>query len=78
MSGCHAKNEISQTYLSVYDIFAPLGTLAILPVGNGLLAKSLSAIKTDFVNLPKYHIYLSLMIEGVPSKPFSAITINNF
>ncbi|MCG3165544.1 MAG: hypothetical protein POELPBGB_01312 [Bacteroidia bacterium] len=29
----------------------------------------------DFVNLPNYHIYLSLMIDGAPSRPFSAVTI---
>jgi type IV secretory pathway TraG/TraD family ATPase VirD4 len=28
----------------------------------------------DFVNLPTYHIYLKLMIDGVTSKPFSAVT----
>jgi len=28
----------------------------------------------DFVNLPNYAIYLKLMIDGVPSQPFSAIT----
>jgi len=29
----------------------------------------------DYVNLPNYHIYLKLMIDGKPSKPFSARTI---
>jgi len=29
----------------------------------------------DYVNLPNYHIYLKLMIDGKPSKPFSATTI---
>lgn len=29
----------------------------------------------DFINLPNYHIYLKLMIDGSPSKPFSAQTI---
>ena len=29
----------------------------------------------DFINLPNYHIYLKLMIEGSPSKPFSATTL---
>ncbi|MGE0566619.1 MAG: type IV secretory system conjugative DNA transfer family protein [Bacteroidia bacterium] len=29
----------------------------------------------DFMYLPNYHIYLTLMIDGKPSKPFSAITI---
>jgi hypothetical protein len=30
---------------------------------------------TDLVNLPNYHIYLKLMIDGVVSKPFSAVTL---
>ena len=29
----------------------------------------------DFINLPNYHIYLKLMIDGSPSKPFSAVTL---
>jgi len=29
----------------------------------------------DFVNLPNYHIYLKLMIDGVTSKAFSAVTL---
>jgi hypothetical protein len=29
----------------------------------------------DLVNLPNYHIYLKLMIDGAPSKPFSALTV---
>ncbi len=32
---------------------------------------------TDFMQLPNRDIYLTLMIDGVPSKPFSANTINN-
>ncbi len=28
----------------------------------------------DFINLANYEIYLKLMIDGVPSKPFSAVT----
>src|SRR6266568_4526372 len=30
---------------------------------------------SDFVRLPNYHIYLKLMIDGVVSKPFSAVTL---
>src|SRR3989475_3913621 len=30
---------------------------------------------SDFVNLPNYHVYLRLMIDGVVSKPFSAETL---
>lgn len=31
----------------------------------------------DFINLPNYKIYLKLMIDGRPSRPFSAITLTN-
>jgi CxxC-x17-CxxC domain-containing protein len=30
---------------------------------------------SDLVNLPKYHIYLKLMIDGIVGKPFSAKTL---
>jgi len=29
----------------------------------------------DLLNLPNYHVYLKLMIDGAPSKPFSAVTL---
>ena len=32
----------------------------------------------DLVNLPKYNIYLKLMIDGVSSRPFSAATLPPF
>ena len=32
---------------------------------------------TDLINLPNYHIYLKLLIDGNPSRPFSALTIAN-
>lgn len=32
----------------------------------------------DFINLPNYKIYLKLMIDGKPSRPFSAITSKLF
>jgi hypothetical protein len=31
--------------------------------------------ETDLVQLPNHHIYLKLMIDGIPSMPFSATTI---
>jgi hypothetical protein len=31
--------------------------------------------EADFVNLPQYHVYLKLLIDGVPSKGFSAVTL---
>jgi len=30
----------------------------------------------DLINLPNYHIYLKLMIDGTPSQPFSAVTLD--
>ena len=32
----------------------------------------------DFISLPKYHIYLKLLIDGTESKGFSAVTVANF
>jgi hypothetical protein len=29
----------------------------------------------DLLQLPNYHIYLKLMIDGAPSKPLSAVTL---
>jgi hypothetical protein len=29
----------------------------------------------DFINLPNYKIYLKLMIDGKPSRPFSGYTL---
>jgi len=31
--------------------------------------------ETDLVNLPNHQIYLKLLIDGRPSKPFSAVTL---
>lgn len=42
-----------------------------------LMAKKMFPVfdTTDFINLPNYHIYLTLMIDGTPSRPFSAKSI---
>jgi type IV secretory system conjugative DNA transfer VirD4/TraG family protein len=31
--------------------------------------------ESDLVQLPNYHMYLKLMIDGMPSRPFSAVTL---
>jgi hypothetical protein len=31
--------------------------------------------ETDLIQLPNYRIYLKLMIDGMPSLPFSALTL---
>jgi len=61
-------------------IFGNVGTLISFRVGQEdawILAKEFSPDidETDLVNLPNYHIYLKLMIDGVTSKAFSAVTL---
>lgn len=61
-------------------IFGNVGTLIAFRVGQEdawVLAKEFSPVfdETDLVNLPNYHIYLKLMIDGVTSRAFSAVTL---
>ncbi len=61
-------------------VFGNVGTMVVFRVGaedGEYLEKEFSPIFTvqDFVNLPKYNIYLKLMIEGIAGKPFSAQTL---
>jgi len=60
-------------------ILGNVGTLITFRVGTEdaqLLSKEMYPVFTleDFINLPNYEIYLKLMINGIPSQPFSAIT----
>jgi hypothetical protein len=64
-------------------IFGNVGTLIAFRVG----ARDAQFLKNEFnpvfsnadlVHLPNYHIYLKLMIDGVTSRPFSAITLPPF
>lgn len=62
-------------------ILGNIGTIIAFRVGTEdgqFLAKEMLPVFTleDFINLPNYCIYLKLMIDGRPSKPFSAKTIN--
>ena len=61
-------------------VFGNVGTMVVFRVG----ATDAEAFEnefdpvfkpTDLVNLSKYHIYLKLMINGVASQPFSAVTL---
>lgn len=57
-----------------------VGTLIAFRVGARdakVLAEEFYPIFTqdDFINLPRYHIYLRLLIDGATSRPFSAITL---
>ncbi len=61
-------------------VFGNVGTMIIFRVGADdadFLEKEFSPEFTaqDLVNLPNFHIYLKLMIDGVTSRPFSAITL---
>lgn len=61
-------------------IFGNVGTLISFRVGAEdakCLAREFypEFNESDLVNLPNYHIYLKLMIDGLSSKPFSAVTL---
>src|SRR5258706_10962154 len=61
-------------------IFGNVGTIISFRIGvedAGYLAKEFYPVfdQTDFVNLPKYAMYLKLMIDGATSRPFSAMTL---
>lgn len=61
-------------------IFGNIGTIVVFRVGAEdaeFLEKEFSPEfgAQDLVNLPKYNIYLRLMIDGVASRPFSAETL---
>jgi hypothetical protein len=61
-------------------IFGNVGTIISFRVGAEdakLLAQEFAPefTEADLINLANYHIYLKLMIDGITSKPFSAITI---
>ncbi|MFA7662382.1 MAG: type IV secretion system DNA-binding domain-containing protein [Patescibacteria group bacterium] len=61
-------------------VFGNVGTMVVFRVGAAdaeYLAKEFEPIftETDIVNLPKWKIYLKLMIDGVARNPFSANTL---
>ncbi|MFA5062079.1 MAG: type IV secretion system DNA-binding domain-containing protein [Patescibacteria group bacterium] len=62
-------------------IVGNVGSMITFRVGSTdaeILAKEFSPtfIEADLVNLPKFQIYLKLMIDGVASQPFSALTLS--
>ncbi len=72
---------ITQMEETVRDaVFGNVGTLAVFRVGAEdaeFLEKEFNPEFTavDLCNLPKYNIYLKLMINGIASHPFSAETV---
>jgi hypothetical protein len=61
-------------------VFGNVGTIIAFRVGGAdgeFLEKEFfpTFTQVDLVNLPKYEVYLKLMIDGVASEPFSATTL---
>jgi len=61
-------------------VFGNVGTIISFRVGAEdakHLAREFYPVfnEEDLVNLPNYHIYLKLMVNGVTSRPFSAVTL---
>ncbi len=64
-------------------IFGNVGTMVIFRVGAAdaeFLEPEFEPEFTiqDIVNLPNYHVYMRLMVNGVTSRPFSAMTLAPF
>ncbi len=64
-----------------FAIFGNVGTTIIFRVGSDdarHLAQEVQPIfrEEDLINLPRYSMYLKLMIDGATSKPFSATTVS--
>lgn len=82
----HVSYILASQYLEQFEeklraaIFGNVGTLLSFRIGARdaeYLAKEFYPTfdQESLINLPPYHIYLKLMIEGVASSPFSAITL---
>lgn len=76
-----AHQYIEQIHEKIrYAIFGNVGTMIIFRVGADdakHLTQEVHPVfsEEDLINLPKYSMYLKLMIDGATSKPFSATTI---
>ncbi|KKQ40037.1 MAG: hypothetical protein US58_C0024G0008 [Candidatus Magasanikbacteria bacterium GW2011_GWA2_37_8] len=70
--------QLDETVLAA--VIGNVGTTITFRVGSTdaeILAKEFAPvfIEEDLINLPKFQIYLKLMIDGVSSRPFSAMTL---
>jgi hypothetical protein len=76
-----AHQYIAQLSEEVRDsVFGNVGSMVSFRVGAAdaeFLEQEFSPVfeQEDLVNLSKYHIFLKLMIDGVASQPFSAVTL---
>jgi hypothetical protein len=77
-----AQQYLTQIELPIRDaILGNVGTMVVFRIGaNDAEALALEFAPefkiTDFTNLPNFHIYLKLMIDGRISRPFSAVTLS--
>ena len=77
-----ANQHLSQLDPDIRDaVMGNVGTLVCFRVGAAdaaYLAKELDPVfsATDLISLPQFAVYLKLMIDGEPSRPFSASTIS--
>ena len=65
----------------MHAVLGTVGTLITFRVGPEdarMLAREFEPVFSpeDLVNIPNHDIYLKLMINGAPSKPFSATTLH--
>jgi GTPase SAR1 family protein len=76
-----AHQYLTQLEPSIKDaILGNVGTIIIFRIGASdaeTFAQEFAPefALTDFTNLPNYHIYLKLMVDGKISAPFSAVTL---
>lgn len=76
-----AHQYIAQLTEEVRDaVFGNIGTLITFRVGSPdatFMEEEFTPrfLPADMVNLPKHYIYVKLMIDGITSQPFSAITL---
>lgn len=76
-----ANQFLTQLPLPLRDaILGNVGTIIVFRIGANdaetIAMEFAPEFKiTDFTNLPNYHIYLKLMIDGKISRPFSAVTL---
>lgn len=76
-----AHQYLTQLEIPIRDaILGNAGTIVVFRIGATdaeFLAQEFAPefSATDFTNLPNYHIYLKMMIDGKISHPFSAVTL---
>jgi hypothetical protein len=82
----HLNLTMAHQYIEQLDekvqaaVFGNVGTIIVFRIGavdaEALEPEFMPTFEqNDLVNLSKYHIYLKLMINGVSSQPFSAVTL---